>query len=513
MAKLDAGEILKYDTRQVVFWTMVKNGTPFTVDFTPTSKNPTGTAVIKNLYELIAGKMTKLSLNTDATIINRLQNAGNNIFMEVTLDSTAKRAWDKAQENTAKYGSTQAKKLGKSASEGGESENILKLKRLYKDENFKDGKTPYNRGNVAEGIMSAALVARFAKEKPAMVVQRHDVEKVIEALGNNPANVVTIGDKFTSPNMKPKKGSRADVLDPDQIIWILGLATADMKALVTPRVRSGKMDGIYDAAVKYANSENVVGWDRLFYENGRRDIITVKAQGLEDQKGTKKDIDVSFTDENGNNKKTSMEISVKVAGIKQFGQRGGTEFPTLQKLMSEFYGANLNSITEQYKNHMNAIPQEADKALSLAYQTGAAKRGGYNKITKWDKVSVKRFADATKYHAQKEDGEVPQLNLLDKGIPTLKDFNRIHDNIEKYEYFSIENVETDSKGGKLPRHIIRAHEGINDTKGIAILELRVKIETKNKGTPKEYIYYRSVVENSKDTGKLTGVDIEYIEGA
>ena len=513
MAKLDAGEILKYDTRQVVFWTMVKNGTPFTVDFTPTSKNPTGTAVIKNLYELIAGKMTKLSLNTDATIINRLQNAGNNIFMEVTLDSTAKRAWDKAQENTAKFGSTQAKKLGKSASEGGESENILKLKRLYKDENFKDGKTPYNRGNVAEGIMSAALVARFAKEKPAMVVQRHDVEKVIECLGNNPANVVTIGDKFTSPNRKPEKGSRADVLDPDQIIWILGLATADMKALVTPRVRSGKMDGIYDAAVKYANSENVVGWDRLFYENGRRDIITVKAQGLEDQKGTKKDIDVSFTDENGNNKKTSMEISVKVAGIKQFGQRGGTEFPTLQKLMSEFYGANLNSITEQYKNHMNAIPQEADKALSLAYKTGAAKRGGYNKITKWDKQSVKRFADATKYHAQKEDGEVPQLNLLDKGIPTLKDFNRIHDNIEKYEYFSIENAETDSKGGKLPRHIIRAHEGINDTKGIAILELRVKIETKNKGTPKEYIYYRSVVENSKDTGKLTGVDIEYIEGA
>ena len=31
-------------------------------------------------------------------------------------------------------------------------------------------------------------------------------------------------------------------------------------------------------------------WDKEFYENGRRDIITVKAQGLEDQKGTKKDL-------------------------------------------------------------------------------------------------------------------------------------------------------------------------------------------------------------------------------
>ena len=93
MAKLDANEIIKYDTRQVVFWTMLKNGTPFTVDFTPTSKNPTGKAVIKNLYELIAGKMNKINLNTDATIINRMQNAGNNIFMEVTLDSTAKTAW------------------------------------------------------------------------------------------------------------------------------------------------------------------------------------------------------------------------------------------------------------------------------------------------------------------------------------------------------------------------------------------------------------------------------------
>ena len=171
----------------------------------------------------------------------------------------------------------------------------LNIKRLYKSAEFKDGKTEYNRGDVAEGIQSAALVARFMKEKPNMTVTRNDVENVIKKLGKyKNVNEFTI-DSFTSPNAPAGDGTQ---LDPDQIIYKVGLKSADMKAFLDTRVRYTKMDGLYTSAVNYANSSVVKDWDRVFYENGRRDIITVSAQGLEDQKGTKKEIDVSFTDFN-----------------------------------------------------------------------------------------------------------------------------------------------------------------------------------------------------------------------
>ena len=119
------------------------------------------------------------------------------------------------------------------------SKNKLNIKRLYKSAEFKDGKTEYNRGDVAEGIQSAALVARFMKEKPNMTVTRNDVENVIKKLGKyKNVNEFTI-DSFTSPNAPAGDGTQ---LDPDQIIYKVGLKSADMKAFLDTRVRYTKMD-------------------------------------------------------------------------------------------------------------------------------------------------------------------------------------------------------------------------------------------------------------------------------
>ena len=75
----------------------------------------------------------------------------------------------------------------------------------------------------------------------------------------------------------------------------------------------------------------------------------------------------------------------------------------------------------------------------------------------------------------------------------------------KYDYFSIENREAESKGGTLPRHIIKIHSGPQDSTGKQIFEIRVKIETLKKVSG-DSLYYRSVVENSTDTGILIGAE-------
>ena len=291
----------------------------------------------------------------------------------------------------------------------------------------------------------------------------------------------------------------------------VGLKSADMKAFLDTRVRYTKMDGLYTSAVNYANSSVVKDWDRVFYENGRRDIITVAAQGLEDQKGTKKDIDVSFTDFNGKDKKVSMEISVKAGGVGQFGQRGGNKFSTLKELMKEFYGVSLSQIERKYRQLINnkpGQPQKIGEALLLAYEQGYNKWGKGN-VVKWDDEQKKRFAAAVKFHAQKEAGEVPQLMLLDSGKPTYKDYNLLESAIMEYDYFSIDdkNYYSDSGEAQVPRHVINMHEGPNTT-ALPILQIRVKVETEQKPEGKR-IYFRSVIENQKETSRLVGVELDY----
>ena len=484
MAKLDYNEILKYDSRQVVFYEMLKNGSSFEVAFDPNSTQIAGTVVIEKLCYKQGDKLVNIPFTTDTQVLSKLQTQTTKVYMQVKMDFNTQRAWSVVNKQDP------------------ESNNIMRLNRLYKGTDWRDGKTAYNRGDVAEGIQSAALVARFMKEKPSMTVTKADVEAVIDKLGRwDGTTVFTIEDKFTSPN----KHVAGISLAPDKIVYTIGLASPHMEALLSKRVRSTKMAGIYDSAIAYANSNTIKEWDKEFYENGRRDIITVKAQGLEDQKGTKKDLDISFTDEWGQNQKTALELSIKAAGVKQFSQRGGSLFSTLQELMGEFYGVSLGGIKNEYTKLLNAIPSDTGKALSLAYSVGQKKWGNGN-IVKWPTDQKRKFADATKYHAQKDAGEIPQLNLLESGTPDYKDFNLLHENLMKYDYFSIENRKSTGKGGTLPRHIIRLHESQSDTQGKQILEIRVKIETIKKVTG-DRLYFRSVIENSKDTGMLVGKDI------
>jgi hypothetical protein len=484
MAKLDYNEILKYDSRQVVFYSMLLNGSSFEVAFDTGSTQIAGTVVIEKLFYKESDKLVNIPFTTDNQVLGNLKRHTTNVYMQVKMDAKTKRAWAATIKSDP------------------ETDFIMRLNRLYKGKDWKDGKTDYNRGDVAEGIQSAALVARFMKEKPNMTVTKTDVEAVIASLGSwNGTTSFTIADKFTSPN----KEVAGIPLAPDKIIYTIGLAAPHMEAFLSSRVRSTKMVGIYDSAIAYANSNIIKEWDKEFYENGRRDIITVKAQGLEDQKGTKKDLDISFTDETGQHRKTALELSIKSGGVKQFSQRGGTLFSTLEKLMGEFYGVSLTGIKAEYTRLLNAIPGRPDVALSLAYSVGQ-KKWGNGMIVKWPEAQKKRFAAATKYHAQKDAGEIPQLNLLDSGTPDYKDFNLLHDNLMKYNYFSIENRESTGKGGTLPRHIIRIHDSQSDYKGKQILEIRVKIETQKKVTG-DRVYFRSVIENSTDTSILVGKDI------
>ena len=131
--------------------------------------------------------------------------------------------------------------------------------------------------------------------------------------------------------------------------------------------------------------------------------------------------------------------------------------------------------------------------------------GGY--IIPWQKDSKESFAKATKWHAQKEQGEVPVLNLLDSGGMKYYDYNKLWSALEPYDYISITDKEyTSTSAGtvQLPTHVINIHKD-NNSPALPILRLRVKVETQNKPTGKR-IYYRSVIESESKTGILVGAE-------
>ena len=170
MAHLTAAEILKYDSRQVVFYHKYKAGEEFDISFD--GKSVDGTAAITEFCVASSttakATLTKIPDTTDVALLNKFLTGGTRIHIKLAMSATLKAKWDKFEDKT-----------------GIEKNNPdkLNIKRLYKSAEFKDGKTEYNRGDVAEGIQSAALVARFMKEKPNMTVTRNDVENVIAKLG------------------------------------------------------------------------------------------------------------------------------------------------------------------------------------------------------------------------------------------------------------------------------------------------------------------------------------------
>jgi hypothetical protein len=498
MAALDVDE-LKKGTRWIVFYNIIQSKALkdrwLQVAFDNNRTMPTGKVVIKDFLELNNKKLKPLGLypNSDQAMISKLSSIGTKTFIRVQLDSTAQSVWSKLPK-------LQDYEIAALPNKGGA---VMRLDRLFKSVDFKGGRKDYNRGNIAEGIFSAALVARFQKEKPSFKVMKADVEAVIKVIANRAFSLEhTITDKFTSPN------APGDLLGknpkPDKIIYKVGLGNGDMKALINKDIRSSEMAGIYTSAVRYANGQTVCDWDKRFYENDRVDIITVAAQGGADQKGTKTDVAVWFTDADGKDHKTSLEYSVKAAAVKQFSQRGGTKFETLETLFKEFYSFALGPHRLPYEEHMNATPQRIPEALSLAYNKAWASMGSGSPRS-FPSSKKKQFTAAVKYHAQKLVGDMPQLNLLDTGQPDIKDFNLMAKNIETYGYWSVEQTHSNSKlaGAMLPKHVIRVHNDAQDP-GKAILEIRVRVETQKSGN----LYFRSVIENGKDMGILVG----YLEG-
>ena len=333
----------------------------------------------------------------------------------------------------------------------------------------------YNLGDMAEGVVGAAITARFMY-KNRRITDQHvfSVIRSLPAPRNYPGKKGKFTEKdFKSANENPK------VMD--DVKFYLSLAEVNMTALLDPSNRS-IIEPYVKSAVRFANSTTVTKWSKLLYENNRYDKILVKSDGLGGQTTTKVDVYVEVND-----KPVDIKVSLKAGDVKQFGQVSGIEFEKQIKLWDTTFGFGneIKSVEKQYDDLVSQ--NQAGQAVALVYNK-VLELFNQKMRTKNDDDLRRTFAESIKFFATLNEDNVVLLQVSNDAAK-LYSFDQI--------YKSIENIPlsasiTMGKSG-LPTLLI------NDANtNQPLIQYRVKQEFKPDGSP----YIRNYVEKQTVLGKL-----------
>lgn len=197
----------------------------------------------------------------------------------------------------------------------------------------------FNKGDIAEAILAAAVAARFKKrfkesdfagQKRPMAVNVNnlkpvnvaDVEEVLR-------QVVSGAAVYNVRDFDKKTRTEADVFD--NITVSVSIPQASMNFLTKPG-NWASVSNIFNSAVAKVNQDAKLRSSALNLSiNLKEDTISVRGVGTENQKGTKVDLLVEVTQGGKKVRGATKKISLKY-DAPQFGQVVGLEFENFGKI-------------------------------------------------------------------------------------------------------------------------------------------------------------------------------------
>ena len=338
----------------------------------------------------------------------------------------------------------------------------------------------YNLGDMAEGVVGAAITARFIYKNKNVNAQL--VYGVLSALAKSgPTNYPgkkgkQVEKTFKSANKNPK------IMD--DVRCFISLAEVNMLALLSPSNKELLKEYV-DSAVKYANSNNVKKWSKLVYENNRYDKIEVLSDGLGGQRSTKVDVSVKITNDEGKLLPVDILVSLKAGDVKQFGQVSGAEFEKQEELWEQLFGYrnNISRLRQAYDKLM-FIDKKPEEAVFLVYST-VTKLLVRDLRSKPDEV-LQSLSKAINYFATLNEENVT-LVQVGGGKAKVYKFDDIYSVISGRQY----TAEIKSGTSGLPTITIKSGSE-------SLIQFRVKQEFKSDGSP----YIRNYVEKLSLLGDL-----------
>ena len=324
------------------------------------------------------------------------------------------------------------------------------------------GGSKFNRGDVSEGILAAAITARFINKNKS--ISASDVVNILKKLRS--ADNKRVDQTFESVNENP-----AVV---DDVRCHISLAEGNMKALLNSANYGGLSD-LIQAAAEYANGSYISKWSKLMYENNVYNYIEVDSDGLLDQKGTKVDLRVKIDEQ-----LTDVNISLKAGDVKQFGQVSGSKLENMAALF-EPLGVNILN-NSQLKTKFNEFLKSKDTVGSntLVYEYVKTE------LSKPSKDILKSISNFIQWHATRNEENVT-LVQLNKSQAKVYVFDQLQAALADVDLGVDIKYGTSAKAGKIPTLIFYDKNG--SVAKDQLFTIRMKIDSRPDG-----FYHRNYVE-------------------
>lgn len=337
-----------------------------------------------------------------------------------------------------------------------------------------------NKGEIAEGVLGAAMVAKFAKRTADGIgkITVNDISEVLNALKK------TGTDEYTA-TLPGREGENRDTL-----VFVLKLKTVPFKDLMDPNKRKFIAD-LFSSAEGYANAKMSQQYASYFYKNKRNDKIKVISDGISDESGRKTDVYVEVESPIGSEARlTKLDVSLKAGPVKQFGQVGGAGFDKLEGLFKTF-GVDISSLQPQFEK-----TKDKTEALQLVYSEAANAFTRRMTGDEREEAFIREVIKGINYFGTLNDPNI-KLVQFDKGTYSVIQFAKLEKMIDQIDM--VATTSTD-KNGKPKIHIADSQTGQK------FLTIRSKIENKTDKAGNPYQYIRNVIEKEPLLSKMAKVD-------
>lgn len=335
-----------------------------------------------------------------------------------------------------------------------------------------------NRGETAEGILGAAMFAKFTKreaDEDIGTVTPQDIGGVLDSLQQT-------GEDQYQVEVEDFDNKHADVIS-----FVLRLKSGPYQDLMDPDKRP-LLASEFSSAAAYVNSSDAERYSKYFYINGKSDQIVIMADGVTGETEQKTDVWVFVTDENGQPRKLRLNTSLKVGGIKQFGQVGGDKEDT-QKTLWNYFDVDVSPALSDFKSTMKSEGPRVALGQVYEYAATQLEQELQNASTEDEANVLDSIATGITHFATLGDPNVELVDFSDGGFKILR-FNKLVDRLKDMD------LEASYVSGKTWPEVV-IHERNNPKN--RLLTIRMKIENKPNGR----IYIRNYIEKGPLLEKLT----------
>ena len=301
----------------------------------------------------------------------------------------------------------------------GKDVTAIVAKNIFKSPDVKGGesgkKEDYfgNKGEVAEGVLGCATMAKLIK-RPGADISSADILNIIGQLPDNGELVKTAAE--TESNIT------------DKFNLVVKLKPDAFKSLRNTELLSKKMSKEINSIKDYIN-DAVRRYSKMFEINGRPDAVDIISDGISNEVGTKTDVELVYNNEKGKRVVKNIDLSVKTGTTKQMGQvgSGGARMTTDQRFdilknMWTRFGVDIDSVKGKFVKAKN-IEDAYDVAYIEANRQIQQELAGSSEDE--EKRFLKQMVDGIKYFATLNDDKVRLVQFTQKGYYVL-DFKRLN---------------------------------------------------------------------------------------